>query len=159
MRPVIVFDGVCNLCNASVDLILRRDARQAFLFASNQSSEGRDLLTRHGVDPSDVSTIYLIEDGLAFSRSTAALRIARRLRFPWNLAYGLILIPRPVRDFLYRLIARNRYRLFGKRETCRLPTPEERERFLDGRGTSSHEGSPSGPVAGADEDGVIASRS
>lgn len=134
MRPVIVFDGVCNLCNTLVDFVLRRDRRKAFLFASNQSEEGRDLLARHGADPSDVTTLYLIEDGRAFARSTAALRVARRLKFPWNLAYGLIVVPRPVRDWAYRLIARNRYRLFGKSEICRLPTPEERERFLDGKG-------------------------
>lgn len=143
MRPVIVFDGVCNLCNALVDFVLRRDPRKTFLFASNQSAEGRDLLVRHGADPSDVTTLYLIEDGRAFDRSTAALRIARRLRFPWNLAYGLIVVPRPVRDWFYKVVARNRYRLFGKSETCRLPTPEERERFLDGKGAASHSEAPS----------------
>lgn len=131
MRPVIVFDGVCNLCNASVDFILRRDPGQRFLFASNQSEAGRKLLEAHGIDSSDVSTIYLIEDGRLSERSTAALRIAKGLRFPWNLAAVFLLVPRFLRDPLYNLVARNRYRLFGKKETCRLPTPEERSRFLN----------------------------
>ncbi len=129
-RPLIVFDGVCNLCNASVDFVLKRDPRAEFLFASNQSEAGRRLLAEHGIESSEVQSVYLIEGDRLSDRSTAALRIARRLRFPWNLLFGLIVIPRPIRDAVYGLIARNRYRWFGKKETCRLPTPEERARFL-----------------------------
>lgn len=131
MRSLIVFDGVCNLCNVWVDFVLRRDPSERFLFASNQSAAGRSVLESHGIDPESVSTIYLVEGGQLFDRSTAAIRIAKGLRFPWWVAGVLLLIPRSLRDLLYSLIARNRYRLFGKRSTCRIPTPEERSRFLE----------------------------
>jgi predicted DCC family thiol-disulfide oxidoreductase YuxK len=132
-RPVIVFDGVCNLCNASVDFVLKRDRREQFLFASNQSEAGRELLQGRGVaPPDDAPSVYLVEeDGRVSTRSTAALRIARRLRFPWWMAYAFIVAPRPLRDAVYDFIARNRYRWFGKSDTCRLPTAQERARFLD----------------------------
>jgi predicted DCC family thiol-disulfide oxidoreductase YuxK len=133
MRPVIIFDGVCNLCNASVDFVIRRDRRGQFLFASNQSEAGRALLSRFGVAPGDVQSVYLVEGDRIASRSTAALRTARRLGLPWSLAAAFLAIPRPLRDVVYDFIARNRYRWFGKKETCRLPTPEERARFLDDR--------------------------
>lgn len=131
MRPVIVFDGVCNLCNAAVDFVIRRDRGRRFLFASNQSEAGRALLESHGLDPADLRTIYLVEDGRVTDRSTAALRIARGLSGPWKLASGFLVVPRPLRDPVYKLIAHNRYRLFGRRETCRLPTADERARFLE----------------------------
>lgn len=131
MRSLIIFDGVCNLCNVWVDFVLRRDPGDRFLFASNQSEAGRLVLESHGIDPTVVSTIYLVEGGQIFDRSTAAIRIARGLRFPWWLAGGLLLAPRGLRDLFYSLIARNRYRLFGRRSSCRVPTPEERSRFLE----------------------------
>lgn len=133
MRPVIIFDGVCNLCNASVDFVLRHDRRGELLFASNQSAAGRALLERFDVPPDDVSSVYLVEGDRIAARSTAALRVARRLGLPWSLAVPLLLLPRPLRDAAYDFVARNRYRWFGKKETCRLPTPEERARFLDDR--------------------------
>lgn len=130
-HPVVVFDGVCNLCNATVQFILNRDPAGRFRFAANQSAVGRQLLERLGLDPADVTSVYLIEEGRIWSRSTAVLRILRQLRQPWPLAYGLILIPRPLRDLAYGVVARLRYRLFGRREACRLPRPGERSRFLD----------------------------
>ncbi len=130
-HPVVVFDGVCNLCDATVRFILDRDPAGRFRFAANQSAVGRELLARHGLDPTDLSSVYLIEDGRLWARSTAVLRIVRHLRRPWPLAYGLILVPRPVRDLAYRVVARLRYRLFGRRKACRLPRPGERSRFLD----------------------------
>jgi predicted DCC family thiol-disulfide oxidoreductase YuxK len=130
-QPVIVFDGVCNLCNASVDFVVRRDADGLFQLASNQSEAGEEIVKQAGVTPFEADTIVLIQDGVAYVRSTAVLRIARELGFPWKLAYGFIIIPTAIRDFFYRILAKNRYRLFGKRDACRLPTPEERSRFLE----------------------------
>ena len=130
-KPVIIFDGVCNLCSGLVRFLLERDPRGEFLLASYQSPAGRRLLERFGVDPDSVATVYLLEGGRLYSRSAALLRVARRLRFPWKLAAALVLLPRPWRDRLYDWIARNRYRWFGKRDTCRVPTAAERARFLE----------------------------
>jgi predicted DCC family thiol-disulfide oxidoreductase YuxK len=129
-QPVIVFDGVCNLCNASVDFIIKRDNKGVFQFAPNQSEAGDQIISQAGLDVFEADTLVLWEDGQTYVRSTAVLRIARRLGLPWKLAYGFMIIPRAIRDFAYRLVAKNRYRIFGQRDTCRLPTPEERSRFL-----------------------------
>lgn len=128
--PVIIFDGVCELCNASVNFIMKWEKRPDLLFTANQNEPGRKFLTGFGEDPDGVSTIYLVENGKLYSRSTAALRIARRLRFPLNLLYGFMIVPRFLRDVIYKWIARNRYRWFGKKEMCRIPSPEEMARFL-----------------------------
>lgn len=129
-RPILFFDGVCNLCNASVNFVLKRDKAGRFRFATLQSPAAAELLDPFGLKASDLDTVVLLEDGRAYTRSTAALRVARRLRFPWNLLYAFILLPRFVRDPLYRFVARRRYRWFGKTETCRVPTPEVRSRFV-----------------------------
>jgi len=132
MKPVILFDGVCNLCNHAVDFVLRHEAAPEFRFAASQSPAGRRLMDQAGISADDVArSVYLIEDGRVSSKSTAVLRIARRMRFPWSLAGGFLVAPRPLRDWCYGLISRNRYRWFGKREVCRLPTQEERSRFLE----------------------------
>ena len=128
-NAVILFDGVCNLCNGAVTFIIDHDPDAYFVFAPLQSEA---LAARLGpeLDPADVlGSIVLLEGGQRFTRSTAALRVARKLRGVWPL-YAFILIPRPVRDRVYRWIARNRYRWFGKTDTCRLPTPELAGRFL-----------------------------
>ena len=129
-RPILIFDGVCELCNASVDFIMKREKRPDLLFTANQNRAGNALLKKFGEDPDSVSTVFLVKDGKLYQRSTAALKLARMLRFPWNLAYGFIIVPRFLRDPIYKLIANNRYRWFGKKETCRIPTPEEIARFL-----------------------------
>lgn len=129
--PTILFDGVCNLCNGSVQFILKRDPEARFRFASLQSESGRRLVAENGLDPDVLSSVILIEDGKVYRESAAALRIARHMSGAWKLLRVLVLIPRPIRDAAYRLIARNRYRWFGKSETCWLPTPELRARFLD----------------------------
>lgn len=128
--PTILFDGVCNLCNGSVQFILRRDPQARFRFASLQSEAGRRLVTEQGLDPEVLNSVILIEEGRVYRESTAALRIARHMSGAWKLLRVLVLVPRPIRDAVYRLIARNRYRWFGKSETCWLPTPELRARFL-----------------------------
>lgn len=130
VHPVVLFDGVCNLCNSAVNFIIDRDPGAAFRFAPLQSEPGRTLTTRCSVDLAATDSLILVEGDRYYVRSTAALRIARRLTGAWPLCYGFILVPRPLRDWAYDWIARNRYRWFGKRETCRLPTPEDRARFL-----------------------------
>lgn len=129
-HPVLIFDGVCELCSTSVNFILRWEKGHEIKFTANQNPPGRALLEQFGENPDEVSTIYFIEQGKIYKQSAAVLRIARRLRFPWFLGYGFIIVPRFIRDFFYKLIARNRYRLFGQKETCRIPTPEEMSRFL-----------------------------
>jgi predicted DCC family thiol-disulfide oxidoreductase YuxK len=124
---IVLFDGICNLCNGAVRFILVRDPRGRFRFASLQSNVARRLLKGDGPP----ETIILIDAGKIYSKSTAALRIARGLRFPWPLLYGLVIVPRFLRDVVYDWVARNRYRWFGKRDTCMLPTPQMKERFLD----------------------------
>lgn len=127
---MVVFDGVCNLCNGSVDFIVRHDPDGVFQFASNQSEPGQRILAAAGVAAVDTDTIVLAADGKFFDRSTATLQIAKRMGFPWSLAYVLVIVPPFVRDAAYQLLAKYRYRLFGRRDSCRLPTPEERGRFL-----------------------------
>ncbi len=129
-HPIVLFDDVCNLCNGSVQLILRHDPAGRFRFASLQSPAGQELLGRLGIDPGAMDSVILVEGDRWFKESDAALRIARRLSGPWKMLWALRVIPRPLRDGLYRLVARNRYRWFGRQETCWLPTPELRERFL-----------------------------
>lgn len=134
-RPVdgrlVLFDGVCNLCNVAVRFIIDRDPAARFRFASLQSSAARSQLDRIPGDAPRPDSIVLVEHGRLFTRSTAALRIARRLRFPWPLLFALIVVPRPLRDAVYDYVARNRYRWFGRREACLVPTAEVRGRFLE----------------------------
>lgn len=129
-KAIILFDGVCNLCNASVTTIINHDPAGRFRFASLQSEAGAALAAEHGIDASQVSSMVLIESGQAYLRSTAALRTYRRLRGPIRLLWPFILVPRPLRDAAYSFIAKRRYKWFGKREACRLPTEADRNRFL-----------------------------
>lgn len=128
--PIILFDGVCNLCSASVTFIMDRDPDAIFKFAPLESDVDLQLLDQFGVDRARTDSIVLVEDGACFIRSTAALRIARRLDGLWPLLYGFTVLPEAIRDGLYDYIAANRYQWFGKKETCRLPTPQDRDRFL-----------------------------
>jgi predicted DCC family thiol-disulfide oxidoreductase YuxK len=130
-HALVLFDGVCNLCNGSVQFIIDRDPRGYFTFAALQSEAAAPALSRCGRDPEMLDSIVLVEEGRCFTRSTAALRIARRLSGLWPAFYLGIVIPRVLRDMLYDLIARHRYRWFGRTESCRIPTPELRARFLD----------------------------
>ncbi len=134
MTPVahalVLFDGVCNFCNGSVNWIIRRDGRGYFRFAALQSEAGAELQRQYGLDLNALDTMIVIERGRVYTKSTAGLRIVRRLQSPWRGLYALIAVPRPVRDFLYDWFARRRYRWFGKRDECMVPSPEVRERFL-----------------------------
>ena len=128
--PIVLFDGVCNLCNGSVQFLLKRDREGRFRFASLQSDAGRRLMAEHGLAVDSLSSVLLIEGGRVWQESSAALRIARHLPGAWKLLWIFAAVPRPLRDAVYRWIARNRYRWFGKTETCWLPTPELKARFL-----------------------------
>jgi len=127
---VVLFDGVCNLCNAAVRFVIERDPSARFRFAPLDSAAARALLQTAPAPAALPDSIVLVDDEGVFTRSDAALRIARRLTFPWPLAYVFILVPRVLRDALYEWIARHRYSWFGRRDTCMVPTPELRERFL-----------------------------
>lgn len=129
-HPILLFDGVCNLCNSSVQFIVKRDKDATFRFASLQSEEAQELLDAFDDKPGDLSSVILVEDSKLYARSTAALRIARRLGGAWPLLYGFIIIPQPIRDGVYNWIARNRYRWFGKKDQCMIPSPDLKSRFL-----------------------------
>lgn len=127
---VILFDGVCNLCNGAVDFIIRHDREANFMFASLQSEVGQELLQQYGLPAHDYKSMVLLKEGRFYQRSTAALKIAEGLGGALRLLRLFLVVPAPFRDAVYNFVAHNRYRFFGKKETCRLPTPEERARFL-----------------------------
>jgi predicted DCC family thiol-disulfide oxidoreductase YuxK len=127
---IVVFDGVCNLCSRSVRFMLKHDVHGKLRFASVQSPVGRELLERNGVDALDPQTFLLIDGGRVYVRTDAALEIAKDLG-GWRWLQVFRVVPRGVRDWLYGYVARNRYRWFGKREACFVPTEEQRARFLD----------------------------
>jgi predicted DCC family thiol-disulfide oxidoreductase YuxK len=129
-RPIVLFDGVCNFCNASVNWIIARDPRGRFRFAPLQSPAGERLQHEHGLDPTALDTLVLIDRGRVYRKSGAALRVVRRLRLPWPVLFGLIIVPAFVRDFVYDFPALRRYRWFGRRDECMVPSPEVQERFL-----------------------------
>ncbi len=134
---IVLFDGVCNLCSGWVQFLLRRDRRGRFRFATLQSTAGQALVQRFGAAAGELETLVVIEAGeaggpdRAWVRGDAVLRLIRRLPLPWPLLSIGWLLPRPLRDALYRFVARRRYRWFGKRATCLVPTPELQSRFLD----------------------------
>lgn len=128
--PIMLFDGVCNVCNASVQFILKNERAPEVQFASLQSARGKDLVAKHGLS-GDVNTVVLIDGDRVFTRSSAVVHAMKRLRGAWPaLAWLMWIVPKPLRDVGYILFARNRYRLFGKRDECMVPTPELRARFL-----------------------------
>ena len=129
-EPILIFDGVCNICNGAVDFIMRHEAKPRIKFTSFQGEAGSKILAQFGKNPNQVDTLYFLEKGILYSKSTAVLRIARYLKTPWNWAYSFIGIPNGIRDWMYNQFAQNRYRLFGKKESCRIPTLEERARFV-----------------------------
>lgn len=127
-RPIVFFDGVCGLCNAAVDLLLRHDRREAMLFAPLQGETAGRLLGT--TENSEFDTFVVWEGGQKLERSDAALRLAHHLGGWWQFWLVFRVVPRPMRDLVYRFVARNRLRWFGKKESCRMPTPAERARFL-----------------------------
>jgi predicted DCC family thiol-disulfide oxidoreductase YuxK len=130
-QPLILFDGVCTFCNASVHFIIDRDPQSFFRFTPLQGSTGQETLKRYNLSLNQLDTMLLVEDNQVHTRSTAALRIARHLRFPWNLLSVFLLVPPVIRNAVYGVIAQNRYKWFGQEDACRIPTPELRARFLN----------------------------
>ena len=129
-KPLVLFDGVCNLCSGAVQFIIRHDPDGKIMFSSLQSERGQAILAHLNMKTDDFDTFIFIENGIAYSRSTGVLKEIRHFDGLWWVLYALIIIPRPIRDFFYNIIARNRYRWFGKKKECWLPTPELKTRFL-----------------------------
>ena len=129
-HSIILFDGVCNLCNGAVNFVIKRDPRNVFKFTPLQEKQGILLLKKHAVDSRKLDSIVLIENGNVYIKSSAALRIARKMSNLWPLFFVLLIIPSFIRDGVYDFIAKNRYKWFGKKEQCMIPTPGLREKFL-----------------------------
>ena len=129
-QSVVLFDGVCNLCSGSVQFILKRDKEKKFLFASLQSVYGQNLLEQFNLPTDTFNSFVLFQDGKIFTRSTAALKMFQQLK-GWRWVKIFLAVPKFIRDGVYNLIAKNRYKWFGKKEECWVPTPELKARFLD----------------------------
>lgn len=127
---LVIFDGVCNLCNGTVQFIIKRDRKKRFSFTTLQSRVGQDMLRQYGLSATNQSTVVYLKNGVPYFKSRAVLGILRDLGYCRNLLYLLIIIPAFIRDFVYDIIAKSRYRLFGKREFCMVPASEIMERFL-----------------------------
>ena len=135
--PILFYDGVCGLCNTMVQFLLKHDKHGRLRFASLQSDFAEKVLRRHGFDPKDLDTLHVVENyeqsnERLLQRSDAVLRAGRELGCHWSVLAAIAkIVPRPLRDIAYRFVAQNRYRVFGKYETCMLPDPDQRSRFLD----------------------------
>jgi len=129
-KSIILFDGICNLCNSSVNFIIRNDKKEHFLFASLQSDAAKDILLQYQVKKIKFDSILLIENGEIFEKSRAALRISRNLDGAYRFIYFLKIIPRFITDSIYHIVARNRYKWFGKKEFCMMPSSQVKNRFL-----------------------------
>ena len=129
-HPIILFDGVCNFCNGAVNFTIKRDKQKKIRFAALQSDAGRQLMQQYRLPADDMRSFLFIENGKVYNRSTAALKVCRYLTGLWPLCYGLIIVPAFIRNGIYDWIAKNRYKWFGERQDCMIPTPEVRTRFL-----------------------------
>jgi len=130
-KKIILFDGVCNLCNNSVQFVIRHDKKNQFLFGSFQGETGQEYLRQFKLPSGQFNSFMLLEDDKLYTESTAALRVCKHLDGGWKLFYGFIIVPKFIRDGFYRLIAKNRYKWFGKKEVCWVPAPGLKEKFLD----------------------------
>lgn len=130
MSAIILFDGVCNFCNGSVNFVIAHDAQNYFKFAPLQSDVAQSLLDKFQIDKSATDSVILVENETVYTHSTAALRIARKLDGAWSWFYVFIVVPKFIRDFFYKLFAKYRYKLFGKKDVCMMPTAEIREKFI-----------------------------
>jgi predicted DCC family thiol-disulfide oxidoreductase YuxK len=127
---ILLFDGVCNLCNGVVNFIIKRDSKEKFKFASLQSESGQALLIKFGLRTNDFDSFVFISGEEYFLKSSALLHVLSKLGGVWKLFYAFIIFPRPIRDLVYSIVAKTRYRIFGKRDTCIIPTPEVNRKFL-----------------------------
>ncbi len=130
-QAIILFDGVCNLCNTAVNFVIKRDQKNSIQFAPLQSETAHTLLEKHDMPSEDMKSFIFIEKGKLYSLSTAALKVCRYLNGAWSLLYGFMIIPSFIRDAIYKWIAKNRYKWFGKKDECMIPTPELRAKFLN----------------------------
>lgn len=129
-HPIILFDGICNLCNGAVQYVIKHDSDAVFQFASLQSEAGQNLLQQFQLPKNNFNSFVLIEDGKAYIKSTAALKVAKQLKGGIKLLYGFIIVPSFIRNAVYNIIANNRYKWFGKKNECMIPTPSLQTRFL-----------------------------
>jgi predicted DCC family thiol-disulfide oxidoreductase YuxK len=129
-KPVVFFDGVCNLCSSIVQFIIKHDRKEKFLFCALQSEKAKMILNNLNYNISLTDTIVLYEKGMLFTRSTATLKIIRRMKGLYPLLYIFIIIPKPLRNYAYNLIAKKRYKWFGKKDSCMVPIPELQNRFI-----------------------------
>ena len=130
-NPLILFDGVCNLCNSSVQFVIRHDPQHIFRFASLQSSFGQKILSKYGLPLNNYNSFILFVDNKIYTGSTAALMVVGKLKGFIKLLYFFIAVPKFIRDGVYNIFAKNRYKWFGKKQECMIPSPDVRERFLD----------------------------
>jgi predicted DCC family thiol-disulfide oxidoreductase YuxK len=130
-KPVIFFDGVCNYCNSMANLVIRQDKKKVFRFAALQSNTGQQVLKEWSLPPGKFDSFLLLDNGKLYYKSTAVLRVANKLPWYWKWSQLFWILPRSIRDGGYNIIARNRYKWFGKKDQCMIPTPEVKERFLD----------------------------
>ena len=129
-KPILLFDGVCNFCDSTVNFIIDRDPRKNIRFAALQSQAGQQLLEKFSLDKNNFDSLVVVHKGRYFKKTSAVLRIVRWMKFPWNWLSIFIIIPPFIGNFFYDIVARNRYKWFGKLEYCRVPTPDVKERFL-----------------------------
>ena len=129
-QPIILFDGICNLCNRAVNFIIKRNKKSRIQFAALQTNSGKQLLEQFNLPTQSINSLILIEKGIVYTQSTAVLKICKHLNGLWPLLYGLIILPKFIRNGIYRLIATNRYQWFGKQEKCMVPSAELSDRFL-----------------------------
>lgn len=130
-RHIVIFDGVCNVCNGAVNFIIRRDPHALFSFTPMQSEPGKRLTEKYDATMVGVDTLLLIKNGRCYERTDAAIEIAGDLTGLWSMFRVIKILPRSFRDYFYKLFARNRYRLFGRREECMIPSPEVSDRFIE----------------------------
>ena len=129
-QPVILFDGICKFCNSAVNFVIKRDKKRNIFFAPLQSETGQKLLQQYNLPQNDMESFVFIENEKAYTQSTAALKVCRYLKGLWPMCYGFIIVPKFIRDGIYSWIAKNRYKWFGVRQECMIPTPDVKERFL-----------------------------
>ncbi|MBC7863661.1 MAG: DUF393 domain-containing protein [Bacteroidia bacterium] len=128
---IILFDGVCNFCNSSVQFIIRKERKPELKFASLQSATGKFLLEKYKLDAKSLDTLVYIQNGKAYTRSSGALRITKKFKGLWPLLFGFIVVPPFIRNWVYNWVAKNRYKWWGKSDSCQIPTPALKIRFID----------------------------